>query len=424
MKLVERYATACCATIGRQWALESFYPLPITRYITLHASSGMAAKNYPHYDEVVSLLARILNAQNIQIVQLGGKDDAPVPGCVHLQGKTDYHQSCYILKGSLLHLCNDTWTAHRAGEIGIPLVALYGSTSVANHSPYRFNAEKTALIESHRWGRNPSFASQEPVQSIGLIPPERVANEVLRILGITDLYPHQTRFKGLLSKHTVLDLVPNAVPAPTFLPELVLNVRMDLVHNEEVLAQVLATGRRINLLVNRPIANLNLLGHYRPQILSYTHELGAPDTQLPSLAYVGTIKSVLPHHAFFTREADAARLAHLRFQYLDHVSVEQAKDPTREDYLREALLYLNRADTPENRLDLERELAQTGGGVLSFRTTRYVLSGNGIYLSYPHMTAGQSITSLADNVGKIVDDPLFFKDINHYTIFWKDNDTI
>jgi hypothetical protein len=71
---------------------------------------------------------------------------------------------------------------------------------VANHSPYRFNPEKTSFIESHRWGKFPTFASQEGPSTIAVIPPEKVANEVLRILGIEHTFTHQTRFNGLLSK--------------------------------------------------------------------------------------------------------------------------------------------------------------------------------------------------------------------------------
>jgi hypothetical protein len=425
MKLLERYATVCGipdSAVGRQWVLESFYPLPITRYITLHASSGMAAKNYPHYDEVVGLLAHILGSQHIQIVQLGGKDDQAIPGCVHLQGKTSFHQTCYILKNSLLHLGNDSWTAHRAGELSLPLVALYGPTSVANHSPYRANPEATVLIESHRWGRNPTFAAQEAQSTMAVIPPERVANEVLRLLGISkeSLYTHQTRFQGLLSKATVLDLIPNTVPSPAFLPELPLTVRMDYMHNEEVLSQVLSTGRRVHIVTTKVI-DPQLLSHYRAQILSYGHEMGAAgsgDSDWPSPEYVRHVKGAIPKCAFYVKGMDEAKLAQVRFRYLDSCGVEVVKDPTKEDYLAAALQYLNREDTPQNRLDLEREVRQDGG-TLQFRTQRFVLSDAKVFVSYPHMRADKSITSLGHNTGEVVDDPAFWRDINHCTVFFQ-----
>lgn len=421
MNLLTRYATVTGLEPRRQWAVESFYPLPITKYITLHASSGMAAKNYPHYDDVVRLIGHILNSQGIQIVQLGGKDEAAVPGCVHLQGKTDYHQSLYILKGSLLQLGNDSWTAHRAGAISLPLITLFSSTTAANHGAAIHNPEKTSFIESHRWGRQATFAAQENPASIALIPPERVATEVLKLLGIQHTFPQQTRFQGLLAKATVLDCVPNGVPAPTFFPELPLNIRMDWEHNEQVLGQILSTGRKVNLIVNHPI-DPGLLQHFKAQILSYTHELGAPASPLPlpALEYIGTIKGLFPRHAFFTREQDAVKVAELRFQYLDHSLVEQVKDPNREDYIRETLTYLNREDTAAARVDLKSEITQNQGN-LTFRTNRYILASGSIFLSYPHLRLNQPITNLADNTAAVIDDPLFFRDLNHVTISYTPN---
>jgi hypothetical protein len=420
MKLLERYATATGLPIGRQWVLESFYPLPIAKYITLHASSGMLAKNYPYYEDVVELLSHILNTQGIQIVQLGGKDDPPIKGCINLLGQTSYHQSCYILKNSLLHFGNDSWTAHRAGELQLPLVELFGPTSVPNHSPYRFNPYKTTFLESHRWGKNPTFAAQEGPATIAVIPPEQVANEVLKHLGIQHTFTHQTRFNGLLCKTLVFDLVPNTVPSPTFAPDHALNVRMDVKHNEDILAQVLSTGRKINLLVSKGV-DLNLLSHFRAQILSYTHELiPADEPSLPSPDYITTLRSILPKSTFFTREGDEKRLADLRFRYLDLCEVQIVKDPTRDDYIGAALTYLNRVDTPENRLYLNREVNHDGGS-LQFRTSRFILSDGLIFISYPHMVANQSITTLAEHTGKVIDDPSFWKDSNHYAFTFQPN---
>lgn len=228
MKLLPRYASECGLKIGHQWLLESFYPLPITRYITLHAGSGMAAKNYPLYQEVVAMILNILESQGIKIVQLGGKDEPLVNGCVDLRGKTDYHQSAYILRNSMLHVGNDSWLMHRAGDINVPIVELFGSTTVENHSPYHYDPAKTVFIESHRGGKHATFASQEMPLTIAFIRPEEVANAVLRLLGITDLFIHTTHYIGAFYTHASLELVPNTCPAPTFFPELPVTARMDL----------------------------------------------------------------------------------------------------------------------------------------------------------------------------------------------------
>lgn len=407
MKLLPRYATATGLKIGHQWLLESFYPLPITRYITLHASSGMAAKNYPLYQEVVAMLAHILNAQGIQIVQLGGKDDQLINGCVDLRGKTDYHQSAYILRNSLVHCGNDSWLAHRAGAVNVPLVDLFGPTSIENHSPYHCDHDKTVFIESHRWGRLPTFASQEQPMSIALIPPETVANAVLRLLGITDLFTHTTLHVGALYQHAVLELIPNTVVAPTFCPELPITVRMDMLFSEENLVALLNTGRKVNLITKRAI-NLQLLTQAKALILSYVHEI-TPGVDEPTIGYTDTIRSLFPTtHVFFTRATDPKVIADLRFTYLDHVVVTAHRDTTKEDWITGALVYLNRPNTPENRLDIERQLPYCRG-----KTNRYVLNENRIYLSHAHVALKQPVDSLACNTAPLIDDATTWRDAQH-----------
>lgn len=410
MKLLSRYATVCGLKIGKQWLLESFYPLPTTRYVTLHASSGMAAKNYPYFQEVVAMVLNILESQGIKIVQLGGKDDQLVNGCVDLRGKTDYHQSSYVLRNSLCHVGNDSWLAHRAGEQGVPLVTLFGSTTAANHGAYNHDAAKTIFIESHRWGRNPTFASQENPSSIALIPPEQVANAVLCFLGITSLFTHSTLYIGPGYQHTILELIPNVVPASSFCPELPITVRMDHLFDENTLGALLQTGRKVHVITKRAIA-LPLLSQFRAQVLSYSHEV-ASGVDEPPVAYTDAIRSLFPAtHVFFTRETDETKIAALRFTYFDHVVINLQRDPTKEDYVKGVLVYLNRPDTPENRLDIEGKLGQT-----RFKSNRYLLSTNAVYLSYAHLAANKPIESLAANTGEVIDDPAWYRDTQHHLV--------
>ncbi len=407
MKLLDLYSRSSGLRIGHQWLLESFYPLPITRYITLHASSGMAAKNYPLYQEVVALIAHILDSQGIKIVQLGGKEDAAINGCVHLQGKTDYHQSSYILRNSLCHLGNDSWLAHRAGEQGIPLVTLFGPTTPENHGAYHYDPAKTTFIESHRMGRRPTFAAQEQPASIAFIRPEQVANAVLRLLGITDTFSHTTLSIGALYQQTLLELIPNTVPAPTFCPDLPITVRMDLLFDEQNLVNLLATGRKVNLRTNRPI-NLGIVQQFRAQVLSYVHEIvsGAE----PPIPYADTIRSLFPaNHGFFTRETDEKKVADLRFAYFDHVVIGTQRDATKDEWITGVLLYLNRPDTPENRLDILSQLSHT-----KLKSNRYLLSSNMVFASYAHLAANKPMSSLVDNTTEAIDDPTTWRDSAHY----------
>ena len=409
-KLLSVYASACGLQIGEVDIKEQFYPISFPKYITIQTGSGQGPKNYDLWQEVIVLLKPILDANQITPIHLGGKDDPQLQGVYDLRGKTTIQQSHYIIKRSMVHVGNDSWLAHCAGWNRVPLVALYGSTSVENHGPYWYDNERTIFISSHRNGGVPSYTSQEQPKTINLIPPEQVANAVLRLLGINTPFTHQTRMFGLLYNHSIFELIPNSFPAPSFLPEAPLIVRMDYLFNEDILLNVLKTGRKINLVTNKPV-NLNTLAQFRNSILSYTHELDA----LCPLEYIGTMRGIIPHHSFFTKENDDAKVAALRYQFFDVCNIERANDLTKQDYIHASLSYLNWGE--EKTVDIEKELSYNGK--IKFKSNKYLLSDGKIYLSLAHLKRGISIEALGLNTGDVIDDPEYFKDINHHTIFYQ-----
>ncbi len=416
-KLITTYARATGLRVSRGGPTlkEAFYPLAQDRYITLQTGSNQGAKNWDHFGEVLRLIKPMLEANQIAVVHLGGAQDPHVEGVVDLRGKTSILQSHYLIRRSMLHLGNDSWLAHAAGWCKRPLVALYGSTSIANHSPYWCDPLKTSLIEAHRWGGVPTYSANEQPKSINTIDPFRVANEVLRLLGIQHVFTQQTRFHGVLYPHLVLELIPNTVPAPEFCPGHPIVVRMDYHHDEDILIKVLQTGRRVNILTNRPITPA-ILQQFKGSILSYNHEVGGivPEAQWPSREYIQDLKRLCSNSVVFTKEQDPAKLAALRFLYFDCGNgIEQVRDLTRDDYVNTALGYLNLKDTPENRLDLVTQLSYT-----FFRSQRYILSGGSVYLNLPHLRAGRALNSLADNEGQVMDETDFWVGLNHLTLFY------
>ena len=75
MHILERYALSCGVKIDKPQIYTKFYPNNFGKYITLQASSGMEAKNYDLYQEVVEILSPYLSELGIQVVQIGnGKD--------------------------------------------------------------------------------------------------------------------------------------------------------------------------------------------------------------------------------------------------------------------------------------------------------------------------------------------------------------
>lgn len=394
MKLLELYSLATGLRIGQQYLVETFYPLPFDRYITVQGGSGMAAKNYPHYSEVLALLATHLTAAGISVVQLGGKDDPALPGCYHLQGQTNLHQSNYLLGRALCHIGNDSWLSHRGGKMAIPLVITFGPTSVANHSPYRCDCAKSVFIESHRFGRRPSFASQESPSTIALIPPEQIANAALSLLGLMPPVTRQSLFIGDAYHQRIIELVPNVVIAPQVQIPGALVVRMD--HSDgipDAVDKLLGNlqVRPCSIVTDREI-NLNLLAQAKPRIAGLRIEVGKV-----SIDWIKAVKRLGLPAGFFSSERDPDKLARLRLDLYDACLFDHFVPPTREDFLKGANVYMNRELDSGLRLD-----------TLGFRTNRLTLSDGKVYLSLAHWKAGQHVPTSEQNWGTVIDDPLFW----------------
>ena len=182
--LIETYARSTGLLIDRPWMKEDFWPLPFERYITLGTGSGQVPKCYDYYQEVLNILAPYLSKAEIAVVLLGVKEDSALQGAPDLRGKTSLHQSYYLVNRALLHLGNDSWMAHAAGNLETPLVALYGSTDKTIHGPHWHGNVK--LLESHRRGNKPSFSNESP-KTINLIDPFDVARSVLDLLGLVQV---------------------------------------------------------------------------------------------------------------------------------------------------------------------------------------------------------------------------------------------
>ena len=398
MKLLALYSLATGLKVGRQFLNESLYPLPFDKYITIQNGSGMAGKNYSYYNEVLSLMRPALKAAGIEVVQLGGNDDISLIGCYHLHGKTNLHQSAYILRNSMLHIGNDSWLAHRAGAVGTPLVSLYGSTSVENHSPFSFDPSKTIFIESHRSGRRPTFALQEFPKTIDFIPPESVANAGLKLLGLPTV-DRQTIYIGDMFTQPLLELVPNVILDPKISVAGALVLRMDLHHDESCMASNLQL-RKCVLSVNKEVS-LGLLSQLKPNLVSMR-------VQVDNIGghWIKSIKKLgIPIH-LVSHEQDPEKLASLRLRLYDYCLFDQFQSRTREDFFAGAKAFLNK--------DLDSGLNLN---TLRFKTNRFLLSDGKIYLSNAHRLVGKSTQDTDHNDGNVIDTPEFWEDSGNYIIY-------
>lgn len=399
-KLIEIYSRACGLSIGDQFLLEKFFPIPDEKIVTIQNGSGQAAKNYDFYNEVVALLSPMLSANNISIIQIGDKNDPPINGCKSLLGITNIHQSHYILKRSLLHICNDTFSAHLAGQIGTPLVAVYGSTSSWVHGPYKFDKDKTILIDSHRNGNIPSYNQENP-KTINLIPPENIANAALKILGIKHEINQKTIFVAPLFSQKILEYVPNSVIAPQHFANDVMTIRLDYHFDENIFTAGLQQGRKFNVVTNKPI-NINILGHFKENIVGLSYEVTETDT----IEYLLSLKRTGLKFKFFSKETDEKKIAALRLRFFEVVMIEFVGILTKEKFLEETQKYSN------NTLDKNLKI-----DTLTYKSNKFLISNGMLYPSKAAWQEKKPIKGLEQNSHPVIDIPSFWEEFSHFRIY-------
>ena len=249
MHLIEQYALGCGVKIDKPQIEESFYPVPVEKYITLHASSGMAAKNYDYYSDVMRLLRPYLEKEDVQVFQIGGKDDAEVSYCHNYNGKTTLRQTAYIIKNSLLHFGNDSFSTHIAAGYNKPLVSLYSVLYKECCGPYFGDRLKQITLEPDRQGRKCSFSDKEKPKTVNNIRPEEVARGVLDLLKIKHkLHDIKTLHIGSFYHTPIIEVVPNFIMDAGYMANSVANIRMDLSFEPRNLVHW-AQNKRINIFI-------------------------------------------------------------------------------------------------------------------------------------------------------------------------------
>ena len=121
---LEEYAKALGVCASKPIVQDHFFPLVATKYITISNEEAIPAKQYAHYPLVLDLLKSTLQAENIKVIQIGGK--APIEGIDQILNLS-FKQQCFILSRSSLHLGCDGVLSHAASSKRIPTVNLFGN---------------------------------------------------------------------------------------------------------------------------------------------------------------------------------------------------------------------------------------------------------------------------------------------------------
>jgi hypothetical protein len=263
MHLIERYATACGVKIGKPYIYDTFFPMPVDKYISFQPFSKYQSKNYDYWEEVIAIILPYLQKENIQLVHIGAKDDKNLNFCVNLCGQTSISQAAYIIKNSIMHIGADSFAAHIASGYGKKIVALYSNNNINNVKPYWSKDEDVALL-SPQINKKPQYSANEFPKSINNIKPEVIAENILKMLNIKHEILPKTIHIGEEYINKTLEIIPDKPLNPAQINIETVIIRMDYLFNEQVLEFYLQNKKCI-ILTDKPI-NEELLKRYKQNI--------------------------------------------------------------------------------------------------------------------------------------------------------------
>lgn len=253
MHLVEQYALSCGVKIDKPFIDTSYFPVSADKYITLHASCRIQSKTYDYYNDVVELIYPFLQKENIQIIQIGAKNEPKINRCVHHQGQTTIKQASYIIQNSLLHFGTDSFSTHVASGFNKKIVSLYSVLYKECCGPYWGDFNDHVLLEPNRKEKRASFSDQEYPKTINSIMPEQVARGILDLLNIKhNLNKLETFHIGEAYHAGSLAVIPNHVAPKHFAPGQPANILGNEHFNEKNITQW-GFNRKINVFLDQPM---------------------------------------------------------------------------------------------------------------------------------------------------------------------------
>jgi hypothetical protein len=384
MKLTDLYSLSTGLRHSEPYIMEDFVPVDFdlgkTILINTSPNEKAPSKTYDYWAIVVDELKKELG-QSFVLVQISDKPCSRLNACsAHLLGLKP-GQASYLISNCRMLLSGDHLYAVLAGKYKKDAVTLYGSTSCQTNGLNYFSVNICGTAP------HPTYQAVERNKNINTIKPEEIVDTVLLNL-VSRRASFETKYMGELFQNSVIEVIPDSIINPQIFPEHVFSLRMDYLHDENALAQLLST-RKYTVVANQEIS-IDLLKRARGRIPVLNFEV----TSQTSIDYCKKLKHSGVKTIFFCR-ADGSELDEIRFRMLDVALVESIK-PT------------------ENPLDKTGEKTNYDG--LKFKTNKYLLSDGKIFLSHAHWKANQPTQSFIQNEGAVIDSEDFWKDSGYFCI--------
>jgi hypothetical protein len=263
MHLLDTYALRTGSKISKPFILKKFFPMPVEKYITIQNSSGMPAKCYDYFQEVILYLKERLEKNGYRIVQIGSKDDKPLQNVINICGQTNINQTAFILNNSKLHIGNDSFAIHMASAFNVPCVGIYSITYPSIAGPYWNKNNSICLTPKNL---KASFDPNENPKTINTVKIEDVINSVNKLLfSDNNKISLNSKYIGNRYLNPILETFPDQIIPPNLISNQMAHIRVDytdkeltqndyigIINNLNIRECAILTDKKINL---NPILN-------------------------------------------------------------------------------------------------------------------------------------------------------------------------
>jgi len=387
MHILEQYSLTSGVKIKKPYIYEKFFPITADKYITFHPSSK-PSKTYDYWQEVINLVAPVLNEKGIKIIQFGQQKEKVYAGVLSLVGLTNINQTAFVLRDSMLHFGADSFPTHIASGYGKKILALYSNNYINCVKPFFGDPKDHVLLEPKR-NTKPNFSFDENPKAINKINPETIANNILNLLEIPHNNSIKTLFFGSEYNNMRLEMVPNQLVDPKQFNSNNIIVRMDLEHNEKFLNEQLQICQCF-IMTDKAISPSALLGN-KKNIGRIFYEI-KEDNDIE-------FANFLSHN----------NISYQLSTYLTGKALENIK-----------LKYLDQEHITEMPTNLKQKTGIEYTSNAFYKSNKRLISNKKIYLSECSLKNGQEAKQLAEPV---IDCPEFWKEVENFWIFRVDKST-
>jgi hypothetical protein len=380
MRLLDTYATNTGSKIDKPFIYSKYFPLPIGKYITFQAQTPYDSRNYSYWQEVISLIHPYLNKNNINIVQVGTKDEKPLNGVINLLGQTNINQLAYIIENNILHFGADSLCVHLSSYFNKLIVSLYSISNPNVAGPHFGDKSKHILLKGYEriGNKKPSYSQVESPKSIDEIKPEEIAGAILKLLDIKYSNLPESIYFGKDLNARSFELIPDEITDVNSISIENPIVRMDYCFNEQVLENILSAKKTI-IFTNKSIKK-DLIKKYKKNILQVIYIIEEDN----DINFVKLLKNNSINYTLLSFLEESI-LNKYKIDYMDYNLIIDKKHKTKED---------------AKIIDANN---------LFYKSSRTLVSSKGQFIS--------RYDWLYNSGNKVVDDPEFWKEIDNFYIF-------